>query len=861
MVKNRKSTTSILLKDNLRSFFRSRLQFLAVILITTLAMTLFVGLASNSLSLQNRVNELYKGSNIADIWTTVTKEEERDARAIEKAVGEGGIVEKRLQISSKLNGFTSNALISDNIPTVSAPYMCDNEDNENFFIIDKAFAKDSKKNSEYPFMVDGVYQVVPVSFSISLYQEVFKTTLLSDMLPLIESDLTVMELLDMCVKEGGTNIFDNPFLELDFQVTGSMMFAENVEGALSSSSSFLLSRNLFINKISTLFNNNFAIPEIPPLSDENFIIKSALNLGLFSIIEDAFYSIFKMNNQYVAKVGPSTSIEQAKRDINEHFDQKEESNFLMCVDIDHLASNITIQNDIVQAEQLSFIFPMIFFLVAILVVLTTITQLIVKVRTQIGTLKALGVSRLRIIIHYMILSLIIVSIGAITGIILGPLILPNIMNIKYNILYSLPAMSFTISVPHAIIATLALFAATLLVTYLVIRKDVSLTPAMSMRPKVIKKLKEKKKETKVKKASQLSINMAFRNIKINITKSIMVILGVVGCTSLLACGFGIDDTLNYGIKNDLHIFYDSDMTVSYNGIKSLEDKMKNIEGIEAYEEYGNLPVSLSFGSTVYQTISYLLKDNSQFFELDNYVLKDKIALSQKVAETLSIKVGDNLSFNILGNNYNAEVGYIFDVFFVHGIYANAEVLQLNAVKHMKNNAWVKLASGSNPTEVQEAIKLVEGVNKCRTKTENYETIDGYVSSLSVMTLAVKIFAILLAVVVLYNFALMNYRERNRDIATMKVLGFSLKEISYSLIFETMFLTIIGIVFGLFLGFPMEKLVLGVNETPLVAFLYTIYPLSFVFSFVITFGTAFIVNLILTRKVIKIKMVESLKSIE
>ena len=156
---------------------------------------------------------------------------------------------------------------------------------------------------------------------------------------------------------------------------------------------------------------------------------------------------------------------------------------------------------------------MIFFLVAILVVLTTITQLIVKDRIQIGTLKALGISKSRIIIHYMILSLLIVLCGVIFGVVVGPLLLPYIMNIKYNILYSLPQMTYTISIFHAIISTLCVFAATALVTFLVIRKDANLVPAMSMRPKVVKSLKPTKKTSKSKNASTLSVKMAFRNIR------------------------------------------------------------------------------------------------------------------------------------------------------------------------------------------------------------------------------------------------------------------------------------------------------------------------------------------------------------
>ena len=130
-----------------------------------------------------------------------------------------------------------------------------------------------------------------------------------------------------------------------------------------------------------------------------------------------------------------------------------------------------------------------------------------------------------------------------------------------------------------------------------------------------------------------------------------------------------------------------------------------------------------------------------------------------------------------------------------------------------------------------------------------------------MTNAVKVFAILLALVVLYNLSLMNFRERSRDIATLKVLGFKRKEIALSLLFETMSLTLIGAIIGVLLGYPFLYLVMGTNTVDLVEYLYFIKPVSFVFAFGLSFLTAFFVNFIFSMKTKKIKMVESLKSVE
>ena len=148
-----------------------------------------------------------------------------------------------------------------------------------------------------------------------------------------------------------------------------------------------------------------------------------------------------------------------------------------------------------------------------------------------------------------------------------------------------------------------------------------------------------------------------------------------------------------------------------------------------------------------------------------------------------------------------------------------------------------------------------------TYDENIKKIDGYMSSVGQMTLTIKIFAVLLAVVVLINLAILNFNERKRDIATLRVLGFSRFEIASSLIYEVMILTVVGSLLGMAIGLPLEMLTLGVNQVELIDWKYVIFPLTYLFSFLISFGTALVANLIISTRVNKISMSESLKSIE
>ena len=177
------------------------------------------------------------------------------------------------------------------------------------------------------------------------------------------------------------------------------------------------------------------------------------------------------------------------------------------------------------------------------------------------------------------------------------------------------------------------------------------------------------------------------------------------------------------------------------------------------------------------------------------------------------------------------------------------------------NVNVRLKENVDPEKTAAELKQFDYVSSADTEKEWQKTIDSALSSVKVMTNAVKVFAILLAIVVLYNLSLMNFRERSRDIATLKVLGFSKLEIAMSLLVESLVLTFIGVMFGFLLGFPFLKLVLDTNVVELVEYLVHINPLSFFYSFLLTFIVAFVVNLFFAQKTKKIQMVESLKSVE
>ncbi len=833
--------SNILFKKTRRELVKNFLQYLAIIFITTLAVTLFSGLSANAEVLETRVNQIYEAGNVADIWTQVDMVSAKDRRYIDEIIGEGAKVEERLILPSFVEKRNTNAIVVDNMPSINKPYVLSEryqDEDGNFFILDETTISGL---NEFGAKVE-----IGSKVNVSLSNSNFATTmaLLGQTFFQFDDYDSFLNYLDGHLAEGiETNILREQFLNLNFVVTGSMKHPENIENGEFFSAYYLMNYDTFISRLHDLFLSSYDSTVMNVLSP---ILKS-----------------FHLLNQYVITLPDGRDVSYLVNEITNYFQTSSSHSLIANMERSNVPSVATIENDIVQARQLTYVFPSIFFVVAILVVLTTITQIILKERQQIGTMKALGIPNYRIVMHYMFLTILVCAIGAILGIIIGPLLIPGIMNQKYNILYSLPPSMYIFPYFETILMLLALFVVGALVTYFICRKDMKLTPSESMRPKVIKPKKHQFAANKMQKSNKFGVKMAIRNIQNNIGNALMVIIGVAGCTSLLVAGFGIEDTLNHGIDNDMNIFYNCDGMITYqSGVKNGEQSLIDVEGIDQIEDYGMSPATLSHEDKNYTTYVYALSDNPHFFKVP--FAMDEVAISTKIAEENNLSAGDTFTFTVLGSTYEAKVGVLFEAFYVHGIYIHYNYLAYQNLGNNLSNAWVKVKSGYDANEVIKSLdneQYSSIVSRVQTYSDLRSTITNILSSILVMTNTVKIFAILLAIIVLYNLAILNYRERMRDIATLKVLGFSRFEIAKSLIYEIMALTVVGVLFGLALGMPMEILVLMTNETPVVDFLYVVSWLTYVISTCITLGTALGVNLYLTNMTNKIPMVESLKSVE
>lgn len=819
------------IKDNI-------MQLLAIIVIGAIAVTLFVGLIANASAFENQVNHVYSSGNLSDIWVTTTKYDEKDQKVLNAYLEDDEKVEGRLYVPCTSGGKNIYLTVVHELPSISKPYgeleLSSSSTEQDFLYLNYDL-----KVSDDVLYKQGLYNLDD-SYTFSLDISSYNVS-------------TIASALDALgyVKEGGKNIFLEDNINFTSKVTGFMHHPENITKANYNTSVVLMSDHMFRTSLMNLLHENF----------KEDVVETIYNMVSSFIGFNRLDAEYLTNpNQYVIDTNSSRNVDELQKLIENYFKNKSNNNLYMVSQRGGMPFYMTINADVSQAKAFTFVFPMVFYLVAVLVILTTLSQMVLKDRNKIGTLKALGIRNSMIMLHYVSLTVVLVLLGIIIGEILGPIIIPPILGTKYGLIYSLPPRQYTFPWAYGLISGLIFLLVAVVVTMIICRKEISLKPSESMRPAVSKysvKLREKPIKSKL-----YAPKMALRNIFMHIPKSAMVVIGVLGCTALLVCGFGIEDTINNGINQDKIRFYTQDINVTFNANKSkaeVSDELDAMEEIKCYEFYNQATTSASFDSTQIECAFFLIADDSTFKKVDFDV--NEVALSKKHAEKLNVQVGDKINFTYGSKTYSSIVGTIYESFVYNGLMIHESNSCLGESKLKYQYLSIDVKDGYDVNVVKEKLLKLSFVKDTITQVEWQNTVKDLMSGIYVMTNAIKVFAIILGIVVLYNLTLLNYKERSRDIATLKVLGFSRLEILNSLILEGLGLTFVGVTIGLIVGYPFLLAVMLTNKVALVDYLYHIYPVTYLISFALTFGVAFIINLILSYRIKKIQMVESLKSVE
>lgn len=549
------------------------------------------------------------------------------------------------------------------------------------------------------------------------------------------------------------------------------------------------------------------------------------------------------------------------------------------------------RSDAGRIDQIAQVFPLLFFLVAALVSLTTMTRMVDEERVLIGTFKALGYSNGRIASKYLVYAMVASGVGSIVGIVLLSQFLPWFIMNAYAIIYVVPCRPTPIDPALFLLAAGLSVGITVAATLFAAMATLREKPAALMLPRAPKAGKRILLERIRPLWSRMSFSwkVTARNLFRYKRRFFMAIIGIAGCTGLLLTGLGLQNAINDIIDKQYGELY------HYNAIVRMDsdvaDAEKNAvakrveadsEGPKAWVLTENKIVRTPGASDgIDQRVELNVPQDTQEFGNFNTLrtrvghkplaIDDEgVLISEKLATKLGVSVGDSIAIydedaigNATGEGREVRVSGIMENYVAQYVLMSPALYE-STMGEAPSYATLlaNVAEGDDVREVfSDDVLAMDGV---KTVTYNDETINSYRSmlkSVDSVVVVLVVAAALLAFVVLYNLTNINITERVREIATLKVLGFTPHEVNAYIYRETMLLSLIGAFVGLFLGIAMEGYVVITAEVDQVMFGREIHTLSFIIAFALTMLFSVIVTLAMKFKLKKIDMVESLKSVD
>ena len=531
------------------------------------------------------------------------------------------------------------------------------------------------------------------------------------------------------------------------------------------------------------------------------------------------------------------------------------------------------------------VFPVLFFLVAALISLTTMTRMVEEQRVQIGTMKALGYGKAAIAGKYIGYALIATIGGSIFGVLAGEKILPFIIIYAYMILYKhLPAILVPYHMSYALQASGIAIACTLIATIASCYKELAAEPAELMRPAAPKQGKRILLERIgiIWKHLNFTWKSTVRNLIRYKKRFFMTIFGIGGCMALMVVGFGLKDCIYeiVSLQYEKVQFYDAATymsdDISEENRQQLHDYLDQNadikETIEARMQKTDVK-SASGKKTLYlmvpsdnEKIEDFLSFHSRTNKDEVYSLKkDEVILTEKMASLLNVKVGDELTIEDEDRgDQTVTVGAICENYMSHYLYLSPEKYEeLYGVPAEYNTIIYSVKDGKDDQIEKIGTKLLsmDGVLNVSYTSSIEGRLDDMLRSLNLVIVVLIVSAGMLAFVVLYNLNNINITERQRELATLKVLGFYDGEVASYVYRENILLTIIGSVVGMVLGNLLHRYIILTVEVEEAMFGRQIHWQSYLYSFLFTVAFSLFVNWVMFYKLKKIDMVESLKSVE
>ena len=583
-------------------------------------------------------------------------------------------------------------------------------------------------------------------------------------------------------------------------------------------------------------------------------------------------------------------LEERKNQINEELEKyqnelNDAKDYLKLISVnswsinkrEDISSYSAYLSDIKRIEQIGNFFPIIFYIVAVLITLTNISRIIENERDTIGLYKALGYKNSEICDDYLMFSLLSCFIGCIFGIVIGFYFIPSIFYNIYKIIYYLPAFKFKINYGIILISVIIALILILISTYLSIKKTIKQYPAELLRPK------QSSKGTKVFleyipfiwKKLNFTSKVTFRNIFKYPKRFIMTIVGIAGCISLIISGFNIKSSianiipLQFGEVFDIDVEIFMKDSITRSEIKAEKERINNLEKIDSsmlsYVKYVYVNNSDIRSNLVVPEDNDLLldfvklKDGDKNIELSN----DGALFSRKLANILNINVGDNVELKDSENNvFVVRVSNIIDNYVDNYIYISKDYYNnLLGFSSKYNTLLVRTNGDYNEEELSASFNETNNVSYLVYTSTSKIVYDNLMKSLNYIVLILVVSAVILAFIVLYNLNTLNVEERKREIATIKVLGFYKKETYRYIENEIKMLTVIGIIIGIILGYFISNILIKSCELDNLMYDYSINYYNYLYSIIITILFMVITSIIGRKNISKIDMIESLKKVE
>ncbi len=525
------------------------------------------------------------------------------------------------------------------------------------------------------------------------------------------------------------------------------------------------------------------------------------------------------------------------------------------------------------------VFPVFFFLVAALICMTTMNRMVEEQRTQIGVLKALGYGNAAIMGKYLFYAGSAAAVGAVFGCVVGTWLFPRVIWMGYGIMYSMGDIQYYFDIPMALLSLTAALLCSMGAAYFSCRHELQGVPAGLIRPKSPRSGKRIFLERIPLIWSRLKFlhKVSIRNIIRYKKRFFMMILGISGCTALLLTGFGIKDSVTNVADMQYGEVQTYDIGITYS------DRIQDSDREEMLQKAGDLlaqttyhheeSVELEFGGkvkSIYLEVPEDVEEMGTFLNLHTtagesiaYPGEGEAVLTEKVAKNLGIRVGDQVVFRDNDrNSFTVRIAGLCENFVYNYIYVNKETYtgQMGVEPEYKS-AYTLVQDGVDVHEAAAVLSDMDNVLAVSVTVDMRQRIATMMESMDYIVFLIIACAGCLAFIVLYNLTNINITERIREIATIKVLGFYARETADYVFRENLVLTAMGAVVGLILGKGLHSFVMYEINIDMISFKTMVAPLSYLWSLLLTFVFAMLVNGVMYFKLEKINMAESLKSIE